>query len=402
MAFPTPYCYEPISSSTLRLLEIDASSEDVVCSLSCFPMDHPPEYYALSYVWGKEKPTASIICNGARLALSPHLLTGLRALKLVKQTHYWIDAICLNQQDEEEKAIHVPQMSQIYSSASRVIIRLGPASDGAVTDGKHDSQTIEAPYKLIPAALRLLKQWLTVPEPPCFSLGPEDAHLALDGIGQLNDHFENTKDWALLEADTLKSHGFPELHDSVWPAVLHLFLRDWFSRLWVLQEAVLAKEIDVLYGHTIIHWAAIVKFVVDVKLMVTGMTHDGHVYPRHQAIADYHSFVSDIFGATVRSGQEPMIDSSSTRYFAAIQSAWQCSCFFSTRNGCFGIGPDFLRKSDSICVFFTANTPHILRRRTEVKSFEFVGQAYVDGLMDGTVFNEEIEKVGSHQSFSVE
>ncbi|KAF2809597.1 uncharacterized protein BDZ99DRAFT_463383 [Mytilinidion resinicola] len=52
-----------MSRSILRrcVYWINASSEDVVCSLSCFPMDNPPEYYALSYVWGKEKPTDSII-----------------------------------------------------------------------------------------------------------------------------------------------------------------------------------------------------------------------------------------------------------------------------------------------------------------------------------------------------
>lgn len=49
----------------------------------------------------------------------------------------WVDAICINQQDDEEKSKLVQHMGEIFQSASRVYAWLGPAetmADGSSTD----------------------------------------------------------------------------------------------------------------------------------------------------------------------------------------------------------------------------------------------------------------------------
>lgn len=41
----------------------------------------------------------------------------------------WIDAVCINQDDLMEKEEQIPLMATIYSTASRVVADLGPASE---------------------------------------------------------------------------------------------------------------------------------------------------------------------------------------------------------------------------------------------------------------------------------
>ena len=58
--------------------------------------------------------------------------------------------------------------------------------------------------------------------------------------------------------------------------------------------------------------------------------------------------------------------------------------FFITRSGLFGIGPAAMRKRDRICVLLGCPVPLVLRPRSanRKKHWEFIGQAYVDGIMD--------------------
>lgn len=41
----------------------------------------------------------------------------------------WIDAICINQEDDDEKGQQVQSMAKIYAKASRVIVWLGEAAE---------------------------------------------------------------------------------------------------------------------------------------------------------------------------------------------------------------------------------------------------------------------------------
>ena len=54
--------------------------------------------------------------------------------------------------------------------------------------------------------------------------------------------------------------------------------------------------------------------------------------------------------------------------------------FFITQKGRFGLGPHDCGKGDLVCVLLGSRVPFILRRRYH--GFKFLGQAYVDGIMD--------------------
>ncbi|KAF1982758.1 hypothetical protein K402DRAFT_295350, partial [Aulographum hederae CBS 113979] len=87
-------------------------------------------YDALSYAWESDKGTTIIQVDGHHLQVTRNLAHALRRLRRpgVART-LWVDAICINQSDNEEKSRQVGMMKNIYESASFVLIWLGPEPD---------------------------------------------------------------------------------------------------------------------------------------------------------------------------------------------------------------------------------------------------------------------------------
>jgi hypothetical protein len=96
------------------------------------PLDGSQSYVALSYVCGTDQPSIPIDCGNGTL---PVLVTknchaALRRLrKTSRKRTLWIDALCINQQDKDERGYQVAMMKDIYSNASRVYIWLGEGTD---------------------------------------------------------------------------------------------------------------------------------------------------------------------------------------------------------------------------------------------------------------------------------
>jgi len=62
--------------------------------------------------------------------ISPRLQEGLRNVFTATPCRLlWVDAICINQSDDTEKAVQVAEMHHIYQKATSVYVWLGPASD---------------------------------------------------------------------------------------------------------------------------------------------------------------------------------------------------------------------------------------------------------------------------------
>ena len=84
---------------------------------------------ASSYCWGQETNRREITVNGHSLRASANLVAALRQLLTnaggKEPVMIWADALCINQQDHEEKAWHVPAMKHIYSCAPVVHMWLG-------------------------------------------------------------------------------------------------------------------------------------------------------------------------------------------------------------------------------------------------------------------------------------
>ncbi|KAL9108153.1 MAG: hypothetical protein Q9227_007007 [Pyrenula ochraceoflavens] len=85
-------------------------------------------YYALSYEWGTKHDLLEIEVNGCRLSVRQNLW---RYLDMARQTPklcttaLWVDAICINQDNIQERNEQVAVMGEIYAGAERVVVWLG-------------------------------------------------------------------------------------------------------------------------------------------------------------------------------------------------------------------------------------------------------------------------------------
>ncbi|RYC60101.1 hypothetical protein CHU98_g6105 [Xylaria longipes] len=97
-------------------------------------VDRAVPYDALSYTWGNGETTQVIQCNGIDFPITENLFHALRALRASQdqgQDRYlWVDAICINQIDNKDKAMQVRNMFQIFKRATKVIAWLGKTFEG--------------------------------------------------------------------------------------------------------------------------------------------------------------------------------------------------------------------------------------------------------------------------------
>lgn len=93
-------------------------------------------YEALSYVWGDpedhkydditgtwSKTIATIKCNEYTKQITPNLNIALRHIReQSKPVYLWVDALCINQEDDRERGHQVTLMGSVYRNAERVVI----------------------------------------------------------------------------------------------------------------------------------------------------------------------------------------------------------------------------------------------------------------------------------------
>jgi hypothetical protein len=122
----------PTASKSFRLLRLEAAltrTARLRGSLFEHALDDAPPYQALSYCWGSRDPPEHITLGRKRLRITTNCAAALRRLRYrFKARMLWIDAICIDQASDDEKAMQIPIMGDIYSQASQVVVWLGEAS----------------------------------------------------------------------------------------------------------------------------------------------------------------------------------------------------------------------------------------------------------------------------------
>ena len=194
--------------------------EPSIFSLVERSLDDPDlEYVAISYAWGTEDHTASLTLRGEAgdeiLKLTPSAYEAITTIvstpDLETGVLYWMDQICIDQQNDAEKSQQVQMMGDIFQRAWRTVIWLGPEDE----DTAPALSLLEEVERIIPSN-----------EP-----GP----VKLEMINQTHERIrEIVKAW--YGADILPPTDHPG-----WRALLRLLRRQWFSRLWTFQEAVLSS-----------------------------------------------------------------------------------------------------------------------------------------------------------------
>ena len=192
--------YHPLKAdgSSIRLLRLSRwSTEDIIKCRMVHLSVTSCNYIALSYTWGPILPRhlqKHIIVNGQRLFVQDNAFSFLR--RCAKWREYcliWIDAICINQDDYDERSSQIAMMGRIYFSAKAV------------------------------------QMW--------FGSQPLDASVYL-----LARHHPLDDELAFLAAPTSDSWYARAIRHALSMFCKHQYWR----RLWIVQEVMLATEICIL------------------------------------------------------------------------------------------------------------------------------------------------------------
>lgn len=228
--------------------------------MSLVDMAADAKFEALSYTWGPSKPEYPLYVidddleyddddKVPMMRISPNLNKALRHLmveddeqKLEKDPmlYIWVDAICINQRDNEEKAWQVEMMYEIYQRASRTIVWLGPGTKSSdlamevLVGMRRVSEALE-PFSTAAHAEGFSKSVVDmrkIPKSALEGLHPDDLELT-GAFGLLFKQQISGQDWI---------RPFP-IDD-----VAALFQRPYWSRIWILQEFAAAKDIIIVCG----------------------------------------------------------------------------------------------------------------------------------------------------------
>ena len=126
------FSYQSLRPEEIRLLEVIPQSH-VDEANARYDMKHVSlndlvtlQYETISYCWGDPALSSSFTINDTIVRAPQSSIKALSQWSRVRsQSFVWIDAICINQADVEERAHQVELMGMIYSSASRNIVCLG-------------------------------------------------------------------------------------------------------------------------------------------------------------------------------------------------------------------------------------------------------------------------------------
>lgn len=101
-------------------LEISGTFDsEIQCELHTVSLDENPSFIALSYCWGDVKSPNYMSVNGHKISVATSLELALRHMRHVdNDVILWADAICINQQDDDEKAVQVTMMGDIYAKGT--------------------------------------------------------------------------------------------------------------------------------------------------------------------------------------------------------------------------------------------------------------------------------------------
>ena len=173
------------------------------------------DYIALSYAWGDTNKPHLVDCDGGLIQITCSLFSALSRLRDEEKQQslfLFVDGVCINQSEESdsqrEREAQVKLMNRIFGLADCVIVDLGDRIDDA------------------PAIGNFLIKLASIPP----------------------------KEWKAITEDAKKGYkvDLPSAMDFVWDSLASLCSCKWLTRLWVVQEYALAKEVAVTFGPSLL------------------------------------------------------------------------------------------------------------------------------------------------------
>jgi hypothetical protein len=223
----------------LKILDASAESGSIQCQLTNCPRDEAPAYTAISYTWGDFTSRCSITIGDELMFAGQNCAYAIsQAFHFDQSRFYWIDSICINQRNDQEKAEQVAMMGDIFHQADLVLSCIGPHSDGSESFFSFATGRSESLQKL---AYRT------------------NFHTAINSWCPQTIK-ESFYFWKWLVHTTMNS----TTRRAVCKAAKHLVKRSYFKRAWIMQEVALARDILICCGMDtcdIKSWRGLVSFV---------------------------------------------------------------------------------------------------------------------------------------------
>jgi hypothetical protein len=196
--------------------------EAIECHIRNVSVDGEGQYEALSYVWGSAlEQRENIRVAGKLVQISPNLHDALRRLRSPKQARtLWVDQICINQWDMEEKASQVSLMREIYRNCAHCILWLGeiPYAEHGITEA--DAKAVFDFIKFVAAR----------PELQSNSAEGTEGVDNKDGLP------------ALFREDAVGVTTRKAF------AAFAMYGNPWWERIWTIQESILPHSAEFRWG----------------------------------------------------------------------------------------------------------------------------------------------------------
>lgn len=90
--------------------------------------------------------------------------------------------------------------------------------------------------------------------------GNQSIEEAMDRIPELTEKLDGFNGRLGFKPDVLAAHDLPALGSPVWLGLSDLLSHSWFTRVWVFQEAVLAKETWIMCGRKTVAFEVLAAF----------------------------------------------------------------------------------------------------------------------------------------------
>ena len=219
--------YWPLAEREVRLLKLfPGEPSDAIYielfheSLASCP---PVSYEAVSYTWGNPEPTQVVLANGHELDLTINAYNLLNRLRRRDESRIlWMDCLCIDQGNSEERAEQVKIMHLVYSQARTVIVWLGLEAEDSTIAMEHILQLKPEPY--------------------------------LEEIQRFRNNRNSLERTYLF--DSLQSS---EENRRLVASFAALFHREWLGRIWVRQEAMMCADTRMLCGNCEVSWDCFVS-----------------------------------------------------------------------------------------------------------------------------------------------
>jgi Heterokaryon incompatibility protein (HET) len=200
-----------------RLLKLIKRNGDLPsCELFHSSLNWKTEYEALSYPWGGAKSQGKIRLNGKVHLVTQNLANALADVQSDDSSRIlWVDALCIDQSNLQERNHQVKQMGRIYQNAKRVLVWLGRPDNPEEAQGSDGLSTLKFLNDILLTDL---------------------AEVNANAMHRLRISIETPSDWRK------------------WHELAVLCELPYWSRLWIVQEIGLASFLEVFHGQSSIDW----------------------------------------------------------------------------------------------------------------------------------------------------